>query len=365
MAIVPTQATLITEDNLVVPLPLYAQVIEQPECGFWGVNQTSTNNDSCREIWTKSQRDTIRKYLSEAQWEIEDFTHYPLSPKWFANEQLFWSEPVKTKWGHVIEAGVEATTDISLGEVVDHTSDPAVIGPVATTVIDIDEIVIFHPGSDNKIIPSSVTISGGNVTIEIPRCRMVKEDLVDNSEEGLDYTDVNNFEATVDVKREHNDPSVNAEWIWPHRCTTGCTSNGCTEFNQSACIYIKNNQIGSLSTRLATYNATSEKWTTDNIQCCSGRPEIIKLNYRAGLTEINSDRGKIRQAQDAVIRLAHSKMPNEICGCQMFTRMWRRDRNVSELITPERASCPFGLNDGAWVAWQFVKALRLVRGATL
>lgn len=365
MAIVPASSTLITEDNLIVPLPLYAQIIEQPECGFWGVNQTTTNDDSCREIWSKSQRDTIRKYLSEAQWEIEDQVHYPLVSKWFADEQLFWRDPAKAKWGQVIEAGIEATDDVSLGVAINQAADPGIIGPFVTTVTDIDEIVIFHPGSENKIIPSSVVISGGSVTIEIPRCRTVLESLVDNSQTGLAYTDLTNFETTVDVKREYNDPSTNAEWVWPHRCTGNCSVSGCTDFSQDACIYIRNNEIGSLATRLATFNSTTEVWARTTAQCCPGQPEIIKLNYRAGLTEANSDKGKIRQAQDAVIRLAHSKMPDEICGCQMFTRLWRRDRNIPDIITPERAGSPFGINDGAWVAWQFAKSLRLVRGAVL
>lgn len=365
MAIVPAESTLITEDNLVVPLPLYAQIIEQPECGFWGVNQASTNDDSCQEIWSKSQRDTIRKYLSEAQWEIEDQVHYPLVSKWFADEQHFWTNPAKLTWGHIIEAGIKATDDISIGEAVSHAADPAVIGPVVTTVTDETEIMVFHPGSENKIIPSSVTISAGSVTINIPRCRMVLESLVDNSETGIDYTVTANFEQTVDIKREYNDPSTNAEWIWPHRCTTNCSVSGCTSFTQDACMLIRNNEISSISTQLASFNVTSEVWTRSNIQCCPGMPEIIKLNYRAGLDNSNADKGKIRQAQDAVIRLAHSKMPDEICGCQTFTKMWRRDRNVPVLITQERASNPFGLNDGAWIAWQFAKSLRLVRGAVL
>ncbi len=360
----PTQATIPT-----FPLPLpdscitlsrYANLISQPECGFFGVSNPADADKSCQEIWSLIQRLEVAKYLSEAQDEIEQQTHYPLCPTWFADEQKFWRDPVKPKWGKVIEAGVQAESDIAVPSAISYATEPAIIGPIVTTVTDVDEVRIFYPDdSDREITPVFKQISGGSVTIWVPRCRMVAPNLLDNPSTGLDFNDLTNFLADVDVKRIFNDPSTNAEWVWPHRCTTNCSTSGCTDFSQDACIYVRNNEIGSLGTRLAKFNVTTQVWARTTAQCCSGRPEIIKINYKAGLDPISP------QAEDAVLRLAHSKMPDEICGCQTFTRMWKRDRNVPEAITPERASNPFGLNDGAWAAWQFTKSLRLVRGAVL
>ncbi|MEE9572776.1 MAG: hypothetical protein V3W20_07010 [Candidatus Neomarinimicrobiota bacterium] len=366
MTIVATEATLKTEDDLLVSLPLYAQIIEQPECGFFGVNNPADAKKSCREIWVKSQRDTVLKYLDEAQWEVENEIHYPLVAKWYTDEQSFWQNPISAKWGNVIEAGIKGVTDIALASVVDHATDPAVIGPIVTTVTNINEIAIFHPGSENKIIPSFIAISGGSVTINIPRCRMVTEALADNPKTGLAYATIANFEATVDVKREFNDPSVNAQWIWPHRCTANCSLNACGEFSQTACMYIRNNEIGSFSTLLAKFNSITQKFERSNLQCCSGNPEIIKINYKAGLSLV-ADSGRIKQAQDAVVRLAHSKMPNEVCGCQTFMRFWKRDRFIrpAEQLTFAMIKNPFGLSDGAWIAWQFANSLELVRGSLL
>lgn len=356
--IIPAAGTLTnTFDNLAVPIIKYFKIIEMAECAGFGVNNPADVHYSCSPIWSKQNRDLMQQYLLEAQEEIEQVVGYPLTPRWFANEQQYYSYPVKTRWGKVIEAGVKATTDISLGVVVDHTADPAVIGPVVTTVTDEDEIFVYHPGTDIEIVPSAVTISGGNVTIQIPRCRMVKTALVDNDGNGLDYDDTSNFEATVDIKRVYNDASTNATLVWPHRCGASCAANGCSEYTQTACMYIRNSETGAIDVQPATYSDGT--WTGTTVSCCNGNPQIVRLNYRAGLTPLT------QQAENAIIRLAHAKLPYNLCGCDMWDRMWERDRAVPDVLTRERLNNPFGLSNGAWVAWQFAKSMPLIRGYVL
>ena len=80
MTVIPTQDALIAEDSA-VRLARYARLIGYPECAFWGVNRTEDPQvNACREIWTKDQRDTIAKYLAEAQYEIEQEIGYFIGP---------------------------------------------------------------------------------------------------------------------------------------------------------------------------------------------------------------------------------------------------------------------------------------------
>ncbi|MHA2068111.1 MAG: hypothetical protein ACXABY_27435, partial [Candidatus Thorarchaeota archaeon] len=167
--IIPAQSTLIQIDNMAVPLVRYFQIINQDECAGFGVDNPSDSQVACDKIWTKDSRDMAERSLKEAQGEIEQITSYFLTPTYAVNEQQPYSLPVETDWGKIIEAGIEASEDISLGEAVNHAADPAIIGPVATTVTDENEIRVYHPGTDFEIIPSVVTISGGNITISIPR----------------------------------------------------------------------------------------------------------------------------------------------------------------------------------------------------
>jgi hypothetical protein len=342
-----------------IPLYRYAKLIEYDECSFFGVQNPDIDwPTECRRIWVKRERDMVLKYLLEAQEELENVVGYPLNDRWFTTEQRPYSFPLKTKWKKVIEGGVVAVSDIAIFEAIDHSTDPAVVGPISTTVTDKDEIHVYHPCTSLEIHPSKVTLSGGSLTIEIPRCRLVTEDAMDNEAGGLIYTNLTNFLGAVDVKRVYNDPSTNATLIWPHACTTTSTYCGCScsEYTQTACIYVKNGELGFVDVVPASYSGGS--WSCTCATCC-GEPHHVLLNYRAGLTELGY------QAEDAILRLAHAKMPAEPCSCDIMKRIWQRDRNVPEVLTRERLNCPFGLSDGAWIAWKFSQALKIHRGAVL
>lgn len=352
MAIVAAQSQLISYGDLAVPPELYAKIIQNQECSYLGVNNPDSPELGCRTIWSKQQRDEVGRYLGEAQFEIEQQVNFPLNERWFADEEHPYSCPVQSLWGYVIEAGIRAVTDISLGETVDYTNEPAEV-IVATTVTDVGEIHVYHPDTDFEINPSQITISGGIATILIPRCRLVKVALADNPPEGWDYNDLTVFEDDVDVKRVYNDPSTNAELVWPHGCNN---CHDCDEQTQTACMYPNNLKIGSWAVHPATF--TDGEWTRPTSTfCCRHWPQKVRLNYKAGITTI--------QAQDTIVRLAHSKMPDEFCGCEVWQRLWRRDRNVPEVLTRERINNPFGLNDGAWIAFRFTQSMKLYRGATL
>ena len=362
MAIVPTLTGLPTTEFNAVTLPRYAQIVRIDECLVYGVtnapNQDTGNN--CRGPWLEHTREWLIRYLAMAQEMIEEQVDYPLSKRWFTEEiQPFnrkRNNPMQLREGYVIEAGIKATSDISLGEAIDQTSDPAVIGPVATTVTDINEIFIYHPGTGQEMIPSSVTISGGNVTIEIPRCRTVTIANEDNPATGLNYNDLTNFETTVDIKRVYNDPSINAEIVFPHQCTDNCGLNGCSETTQTGCIYIRNPRLGIIDVQPATY--LNGSWSGNIANWC-GCPEFVRVNYRAG-------RDITFQIEEAIIRLAHTLMPAEFCSsCNTWQQFHKRDNEIPGVLTRERLNCPFGVKNGAWFAWTLTQNFRLMKGFVL
>jgi hypothetical protein len=88
---------------------------------------------------------------------------------------------------------------------------------------------------------------------------------------------------------------------------------------------------------------------------CPGDYSHVLLNYYAGVERLT------RRLETAIVRLAHSKMPQELCGCEIFRRMWMRDHEVPKILTQERVNCPFGMSDGAWTAWKWACDMELKR----
>lgn len=355
MTVVPTSEELIPTSDFAVTLPRYAQIIRYAECQFFGVNSPETAGRDCERIWTKPERDMVARYLAEAQVEIEQVVNYPLTARWVTNEEHPYTWRVTASFGKVLAAGARGETDIVLAQAINTGTDPGVIGPVATTVTDESEIKIFHPGTDVEIHPSAITIAGGFVTIEVPRCRTVRETFADNPETGLVYADLNNFESTADIKRVFNDESTNAVLTWPHgdQCCATCAATTAT-----ACMSIIDAEIGAFDVLRATYSAAT--WSRSTCTLCRTKPTRAHLNYRAGLVQpIN------QQVADTVVRLAHSKMPMKPCACDIVADVWARDRNVPAQLTAARVNNPFGINEGAWIAWQFAQTFALRRGGVL
>jgi hypothetical protein len=81
--------------------------------------------------------------------------------------------------------------------------------------------------------------------------------------------------------------------------------------------------------------------------------------YRAGLTTLT------KQGEDAIIHLAHAKMPRPSCGCGILRDRWDYDRQIPDNMTEQQAGCPFGQARGAFTAWQFANAMKVYRAGIL
>lgn len=337
-----------------VSLARFAEILEVDECAFWGVNYSGSDLEPCDHIWTEKERKRVARYLAEAQREIETITRYPLCPTWFINEQHPYKWPIHTNWGKVIAAGFRNESDIGAGTVVNYATDPATVTH-ATTVTDDSEVHVYYAGSTREITPESVTISGGNVVIEIPWCRLVKPELFGSTP--VDYTVATNFVATVDIVRVYNDTSIEAGLVWPHLSTGSCLCGCCDacatcgEYTETACIYVRNPELGTLDILPATYSAGA--WTSALCSSCYCQdPTWVRVNYQAGLEEITLD------LEEAVIQLAMAKMPYSPCACSGMTDYWKAANE-----TMDRMELAFGLNKaGAYRAWDTVNKQSLKMG---
>lgn len=309
------------------------------ECGMWGVYTTDQVVTTCSEIWTQHQRTSLLSYLAQAQSMIESVIGYPLCPTWIQEPNAPYKRRMHTRWKELLAVGTLSETVVATGTATNLTVEPATVGPLTTATTDASELVLYHPGTHTEIEPSAVTLSGGNVTFYIPRCRMVKTALANNPLNGLDFDTDANFEATVDVVRRTTDPTVQAVTVWPtgRRCC-----NSCVEETGTACITIISPGTGYI--RLIP----DTSWFG-----CVCNPPYVRLNYKAGLTELSP------LAMDAIIRLAHSMMPEGPCGCDLAQTYWKRDRNVPDFVAPERMVVPWGFSDGAWYSWLWTRQLNM------
>lgn len=339
-----------------ISLARYAKLTGYSECAIMGVNHPSEAHGDCENpIWTQFQRDTLLDYFAEAQEEIEGETGYPLCPTYFVDEEHPYGFPVHARWKKILAAGVRASADILASAAIDYESDPALIGPVATSVTDPAEVKVFYPGSDREIEPLKISLSGGVLRVWIPRCRLVTPDSFATPEGGLEYGDLDNFLATVDVRRVYTDGSVNAKLVYAHRSSASpCASCGCLtcgEYAEDACLRVENAQTGALGALAATYSGGN--WTARCRTCWSARPTNLRVSYLAGMNPISL------QAEQAVLRLAHAKMPEAPCGCGPLKDLWARDTRVPEFIDQVRIENPFGPSDGALVAYRFAHQIKL------
>lgn len=337
-----------------ISLARYAAFIGYRPCAFNGIRNDDDEDYSCSRVWTKSQRDMIERSLREAQEELEQEIGYFLAPSWVEDERLPYRSNLRTRWGHVIAGGVLSDTVIGNSVAPNYAADPATVtAPLGTC--DPEDVHVYLEDTDIEVTPSGYTTAGGNIIFSIPWCRLVAEAYLDNPEAGWDYADVATWRAPrVDVRCRANSTATQAEFIWRqgHACT--CSLRGCSDHRHDGCIYVRNAPLGTIDVTRADYSAGT--WTAASLSCCEYYPDWVELHYYSGLQVLT------RQAEDAIIRLAHSKMPDEPCGCEVTQRYWKRDRNTPQVMTRERINCPFGMSDGAWTAYRFAATMRLVRG---
>jgi hypothetical protein len=301
---------------------------------------------------------------------LEDFIQYPLMLTWitgtlttdgrFYDEQPIQNRnPFVTRWGMVQAAGVQVVNTLQASAAINYNdASTAVVGPLAVTISSTDEVRIYYAGSNRLITPSKLTYVSGNLTIEIPRCRLVKPELFGaiTQNVGIEKGTVGNFVTSVDVKRVYNDPSTNAQLVTNHPCNAGCSSQGCTQYSDAACMVVNQARLGIVEIYPATY--ANSTWARRTALCCDGW-QTLRLNYQAGVRALSAS------MEQVLVRLAHSLMPEEPCSCATVKELWKRDRQVPEILSQARLQAPFGTSEGAYFAYQWAKGAALLKGGLI
>lgn len=363
---------LVQTPNCAVSLARYAKLINYEEAAFWGVVWENQFLRGCDPLWSEYQRMSIQNALAEAQQEIEQVIGYPLCPTYISgayndnprwcDQQNFRSSRLVARYPRILAAGVPATQVVMAGASVNHeiADGIGVVGPLATEATDSEEIKIYYPDSDREITPSKIILSGGNVTVHIPRYRMVKQEFLNDSEDDsggtIRYENINFFLSEVDIKRIYTDSSTQAELVRPHCRNNNCV-NGCYECIQSACMYVRDPFLGVIDISPATWNEELGEWSNRTV--CAGNYKMVRLNYLAGLSNLNL------QAEMVIVRLAHAKMGRPPCQCDKTSQMWERDYQTTGAVTRERVNCPFGLSNGAWQAYRWSLSMASKRASIL
>lgn len=346
MPVVPFVSAEHLSDTLAVPLPRYAQIVDYQEAAFFGVRQDLPQGQreyACRNIWTRWQRQAITRELMSAQGDFWDHCNYPFVPTYINAERHDYTRTLLLNNCKVIGLGVKVDVMIISGVTIDYTNDPAQI-VFATSATNPDEIHVYHPGTDYEVVPSKITIVSGVATVEIPRVRMVALAYDDNPADGWDYTDDTYFETILDVRRIYLDTTYQVEVFGDKGC--GCISpSSNVHYWQDA--HLRSPDIGWIKLGCPT------------VSPCDTMPHRLEVSYLCGLPSLST------QAEDAIIRLAHSRMPSEPCGCDFLKGMWERDKAVPDVLDTERENCPWGLGQGAWISYKFASDMVCWRGRAL
>lgn len=322
-------------------LDRYAEIVGLNCCAFNGINKPTDNHDtSCIDIVNQSQRNQLAIYLLQAEEMREEELGYFVWPKWWAEEQdVTFNNPfiLDRKW--LIKVGAPTYTTIVLGTLVNLGVASAPNDPVIftiTTNVATSEIVVTYPGDRaNRIYPTKMTAAGGIVTIEIPRCRLVKPSYNDDRDDPPSYYDNAVFLEEVDIYRLYADVAEGAKFVWRMPpCDRDCVPN-C----QPACAIVTGQDAYPLSiVHLYPAAYSSGAWVTGRF-AYSPKPTSVQLQYLSGKRNMSN--------QIYTIRLAHTLMPRPPCSCDIVKQKWQDDR-----IIPEGGGwSPYGNMNGAVHTW--------------
>lgn len=373
--IIPSLAASGAQD-MAVPLARYAQIVNYDECALWGVRDDTLPDRACRPIWTVQQREDARRYLALAQSMIEEQVRYPLVDRWFVEEHPLtlgereWNTlccwgavgPVVLDHAYLVEAGARAKTLVSAALAPDYTIDPATVTLSAALLDGLygvdnwpapDEIVLEHDNGET-IYSSGYMADASGYSYTVPWCRLVQPGLAALATPGepLHYEDPTIYALTVQAWWERSDPAYQAAFLDasgevvrlgradPYNATLGH-------------VLVTPATTDGDITLLPAVSAASPL-----VVGCRPRWLRLRVYYRA--------RGPLtRELESAIVRLAHTLMPSEPCGCEVLTAMWERDREVPPVLTADYINNPLGVSAGAMNAYAWVRDNAKPRAITL
>lgn len=325
------------DSTLSLYLDRYQEIMRLPINAFNGLNQPDEQPQyQCSTIWNQSERDYIGEHLAQSEEMRRREVGYYLAPNYEVCDFEF-GAPLIIDRKYLVEIGTQTDGVEWLAEALALGVETAPNDPVEivipTTLTDTSEIKVYYPGEDVEIHPSYIGMDGVNLTIRIPRARLVDPDLNDNREDHLDYYINANFLTTVDVKRVYYDISTGLSYLW-EGWQVSCSS--LSDTGQVGWHRIRNGRLGIIDHRPSTYTgstASQAVWS----HCVL--PLWVRLRFVSG-------RRASMTTEIETVRLSHTLMPNKPDSCPTVHQYWDED-----IVPTEGIWTPYGTLQGAVRAW--------------
>jgi len=329
--------------QLGMSLDRYAEVMELDMCAFNGINKRGSRDKTtaCDWIMGQSARDKLAKFLLQAEQKREEWLVYHLGAKWtISEEHPLDSNPFILKWKNLVQMGLPTLTMLEEGvavvkrDVYDEIYDPVVF--TIDTEYSLHEVVVTYPGEEVQIRPTKVTKTGNTVTIEIPRCRLVKPEYNDDWADPPTYDDDDVFLDTVDIHRLYADvtQAVQYEMVSVPCSTAGACATQCI----TGCATIDDFELAIVNALPATLQGSKWIVPSTDLCTCGYRLSGIKFNYLSGMVSMSNE--------IYTIRLAHTLMSSPPCACAHLKKLWEDD---SEVLTNTWTT--YGSKRGAVDTW--------------
>ena len=341
---------LVCPPDTVVTMSRYAARLHESEMDFWGVYRGPGPIDPPSRYWLGTERRMLGEHLRDAAALIESFMCCHLKPRWNRREEeAYRGLPHPLNWKRFVRGGIRATSIYEVAAEIIYVGDYGYVTVAHGGVGAEREVRVWYDDTELPIEYSEIVFGVANIELTIPRWRLVDPEVMlerDNDNRGVMWETDSNFLTTLTVGREYNDPSEQGEFIAQYAsalCGCGATCERCC---QTACVVPSHPRIGTVNLYPATYE--DGLWTITH--CLRYNPDTVRISYQSGLSTIPYE------LEDAVIRLAHTLMPDNPCpvGRDPQHRFWMRDRRIPDTLTRERVNCPWGEMNGAWYAWNVV-----------
>jgi len=345
-------------------LDRYRQILGIPICLFNGVQNPDETINGCDYCWPQWWRDLLAQALSDAEGTLAGVMKFWVGGRYLTDTGLQWQDPMTLKYGYITGGGVRGRTEVT-PSASDFTTDPATITVASASFTNgTSEVVVVEDSTGLEIVPDEITTVGANYVISISQCKLIEWDDLEDWTECIEYDD--SFPAATWLKladltvyREYLDTSDQATITLAPTCDCCSCTTACEGDDYTGCVFVFNSEISEVRISLATYDDDDAEWTCSYPTVCGCyHGSTTSVNYLAGTTSIPG-------WEQAVIRLAHTYMAIQPCGCAMFDAVWQRDTRIPTTLTAERLNCPFGEMDGAWWAWQWANRHRLGTGFML
>jgi hypothetical protein len=390
---------------------------------FNGLRSDGHTLGNCDITWTQHRwqrgqvsREDIAEAIQEAEDDLRRLLGYNLLPDWDEDRipvtrhwqpGLIQTTPIRADGfqetalfprGEWLMGGERVATLLADGEIVVWPGGPtetyaanrlATLTATVAATLNPDEVrLYFEPDADLGIGEAdpaweirpleSVDVTGTTLTITVRRELLMLPAFQEAPGDGVDEfkaqsADTNaTFVTALDIARVYNDPQnqLQLEWVPDGDGSSGSCGAcvACELRSQTGCILGVDRQAGILSFAPATWDPSSEIFTTERLAACR-QPDRLLVRSYTGFTA-NDSRGanpnRARTMDKELARyvaiLSAANLRGEPCGCEAAVSIQKyqeeMDANLGDKsfqIGFNDARNPLGMKVGQMQVWRRVK----------